>query len=240
MKTILFSLFLCFTLCQSALAKSLKLFDGAYVGVLAGIDLGKIKNTVSGKMITGNGIVNNGSDISTNGLIGGIFLGYSKTFKKILFGAELGAELITSKGTKNYNFSGGDTIVDSAKVRKKNSFYVMGRIGKQINDFTLAYVKGGLSEANYNFNYSLQYDGGGAQMNPVSNNNKRIIQPVAGGGVEVIVGKILYNLRLRIGLEYEHVFGRKINIDVNNNNFKGGTTYYPTSNAIKFRIIFKF
>lgn len=234
-------IFLCtFSLLSLAYANSSNGFDGIYIGLNVGGDFGSVKvNTLA---FSPNLNIADNQNLSAHGVVGGIYAGYGVIVGGIYIGAELAGELYSSNGNTSINFVNGVDDNRSISFKRTNSFSIAGRFGKQIGKETLFYAKGGVAVPQYRLATSLNGNGAGAgQLTASATANKRLAQGIGGLGIEHTIGKVFYHSELRCGVEYEHTFARKINLALNSNTFtSANTTFSPSVDSIKFKLIFKF
>jgi len=209
-------------------------FDGGYAGLTGGADLGGSKVNTNGT--TNNTKFNTSSDLSHRGLSGGIVAGYGKTIKGIYVGAEVAGELSNANGKSSFNTQNGANNSGNVTARKKDSVSVAARIGKQIDEKTLLYAKAGLASNGYRFGSSISSNTDGAS----ATKNKRLLQPIAGIGIERKVAKVTPKIDLHLGAEYEKTFGRTTNVDLSSDTATGNSKFDTSSDAIKARVLFKF
>ena len=167
-------------------------FDGTYVGLSGGADLGK--STVNSNAQATNDVsLSSRSDLSHRGLSGGIVAGYGKTIKGIYFGAEVAGELSNTNGKSSFNTD--NDVPKSGSVKKNDSVSIVARVGKQIDNKTLIYAKAGLASNSYKFRASVSSDNNGAS----AAKNKIILQPIVGISMERKVAKLTPSIDLPLG-----------------------------------------
>lgn len=215
-----------------------KNFDGFYGGLSAGGDFGRAKTTTRGVAPIPNMRISNDINLSSQGMLGGGFVGYGKLLAGVYLGGELFAEITTSNDKTTNASLDGTNVTTSLSFKKRNAFSIVGRIGKPISHDLLIYLKGGITWPSYRLN-SLVNITGGAQANASTTQTKRLTQGVLGLGAEHKIGAFSQG-QLRVGVEYEHTFARKMTLDLNSSTFTGNTTFSPSSHAVKARLIWKF
>ncbi len=208
-------------------------FDGLYFGLFGGLQFIKAPGHFTG---IGDLNIDNQGDIALHGKSLGAFAGYGKTIQGFYIGGEIGGDINYGDGkmdtSKSVNFT---TIITRVQLQKKNSFYVVGRMGTQIFRETLLYLKGGVALNTYHIVSKINVTP--ADLNISSSMAKRIAQPVIGMGIEFYGGKFSQDAKWKIGIEYEKTFARPLHSNMNNADFNSSLKVYPTSDAIKLRFI---
>lgn len=210
-------------------------FGGEYVGLTGGAELGK-SSVNSNAQATNDVSLSSRSDLSHRGLSGGIVAGYGKTIKGIYVGAEVAGELSNANGKNSFTTNNGAQKSGTVSVKKNDSVSIAARVGKQIDNKTLIYAKAGLASNGYRFGSSISSDTDGAS----ATKNVRLLQPIAGIGVERKVAKVTPKIDLHLGVEYEKTFGRTTNVGLSSDTATGNSKFDTSSDAIKARILFKF
>lgn len=206
-------------------------FEGTYVGLTGGAELGGSKVNTNGT--TNNGTtINSHSDLSHRGLSGGIVAGYGKTVKGVYLGAEVAGELSNANGKSSFNTENGGNNSGNVSARKKDSVSVAARIGKQIDEKTLLYAKAGIASNNYNFSSSIANETAGVTESASSSKNTRILQPIVGIGLERKIMKLTPKIDLHLGAEYEHSFGKATNVNLSSSTASGVSKFDTSSDAI--------
>lgn len=230
------------TLCilPYANVQALGKFDGLFIGVSGGGDFGTVKAQTAGAgTVLADVRASNTTDIASSGMTGGVFAGYGQTLQGLYIGIEGAGEIHSSQGKSANNSLVGNNVTTITSIKKRNTFSLGIRLGKQISDKEFLYVKGGVAWPNYRLNSSVSIRGV-IQTAASQTHNKRISQLVAGVGAEHLIRVIGFQQKLIGGIEYQHIFAKKVKINLNSNTFNGQTSFTPSSNVIKAKLTLKF
>lgn len=200
--------------------------DGFYIGLGAGGDFSSAKTNTSGSAPGGVSVSSDGR-IPSNGVVGNFFVGFGKVFSALYLGTEVEGAVYSSKGSST-------SLFGTNSLKKTNSFSVSARIGKELNNNLLIYVKGGIAFPNYQISSSV------SARNINTSATKRPYQVLAGIGLEHFVCKVSSHVGLKAGVEYEHMFSRSLNLSLNSGNFTGNTVFKPSADSLKVRAVFVF
>lgn len=208
-----------------------------YVGVTGNADFGrsKVNTNVS---VDATSILNS-SDLSHRRISGGVVAGYGQNIKDIYLGVEVAGEFSNSSERNSFNSEDGNTKSGTVSVRKNNSISIAGRLGKQIDSKTLIYVKAGLASNGYKFSSLASQSMGGITKKASSSKNRRLLQPVAGLGIQRFIGTVGHHIQVHIGAEVEHTFGKSAQVNLNSGGVSGSSKFDTSSDAIKARLLFK-
>lgn len=219
-------------------------FDGFYMGASSSREFKKVKAKTMGVSTNfANFKVDNNTHLSMNGATGSLFVGYGKTFSGMYIGSEIGGEISNGRAKHTSNFLNGVNDTHSIDGRKSRSFLLTARIGKQLQEKYLIYVKGGIALSDYNFSFALDSDVNGVSLNKTK--NKKIVHPVMTAGIEYLANDLfkdndfLKGQEIRAAIEYDHLFKKTISIDHSTDDFQGKTNFGLSAETVKMRLIFK-
>lgn len=212
-----------------------------YFGLMMGRDSGETKGTITG-FASGPAVdVSGSTSIPARGNSIGIYGGAEREiWPKIFLGGEMSAELYRLSNQLTLNFIDGNINSGTFSIKRPNSVSLSGRLGIKIHDRTLLYTKGGVLWSTYQLTSSVVASAGGLQGSAEGNVTKRFFpQPLLGMGIETDIAKTS-NAVFIAGVEYQYIFGRKINVEMLSNSFVGNHRFNPTFDAFKVRIGVKY
>jgi len=220
------------------------IFDGFYMGTSSSREFKKVKAKTKGVSTNfANFKVDNNTHLTMNGTTGSLFVGYGKTFSGMYIGSEIGGEISNARAKHTSNFLNGVNDTHSIDGRKSTSILLTARIGKQLQEKYLIYVKGGIALSDYSFSFALDSDVNGVSLNKTK--NKKIVHPVMTAGIEYLANDLfkdndfLRGQEIRVGIEYDHLFKKTMTIDHSTNDFQGKTNFGLSAETVKVRLILK-
>ena len=218
---------------RQRISNSPDLFSGFYLGVESGITATHANTQYSSQ---GNYDAQGASHMALHNQMIGFFLGYGRKIQQIYMGGEVGANIRRGHGNMEHKHSANFTsVTHKIHARKKNSIHAAARLGTYLNPQTIVYIKEGIALNSYHVRHQVELTPDRA--NAMSNSGKRLVQPFAGFGIEIYGGQWIQNTHCRIGMEYEHTFGRSLNIQTNSSNTSHQLKLHPASNTFKLRFI---
>lgn len=165
-----------------------------------------------------NDLKNDGDseDISTDGAVGTLFLGYQKDFGRFVAGLEAHGSITGADGTSRD--SNGDTF----SLDRNHAYGIAAKLGTKLNNW-LAYVKLGYERAEY----ELKATSAAGSVKRDRNFNSFLL----GLGMETMVTS-----NLMFGGEYTHSFASDKTLRLGNEDFKVD----PRFGEFKLRLAYKF
>jgi len=210
-------------------------FNGSYMGTSVHQEFHRAKTSTQTNNETFDASVEN--KLSMKGTAGGLFVGVGATKSTLYSGIEGGGEISNASGNHSSSFVDGVNNAHQTNIRKTKTFFLMGRLGKQIKEDCLVYLKGGVSVSDYSFLFNLNSEINDLNLN--KSENKRIIFPLIAFGVEFLAPKIFEGHEARIGIEYDYFFKKNISFNHMENTFKGASDIQLENDVLKIRLIYK-